>query len=137
MEKKPVVLLIEDDNLISRMYQDKFTQEGYQVNVAFNGEEGLIKLKQEKPILILLDIVMPKMNGFEVLEKIKTNPEFKKIPVILLTSMDELDAAKKGLKLGASAYLIKSNYSPDQIISLATEILVASNSENNRSSEEK
>lgn len=126
MAEKSVVLLIEDDNLMVRMYQDKFTGDGYQVNVALDGEEGLAKLKKEKPVLILLDVMMPKMNGFEVLEKIKADPDTKKIPVILLTNLSGEDDAKKGLEMGAVAYLIKSDYTPDQVAAKVKEILAAS-----------
>lgn len=126
MAQEPVILLIEDDNLLVRMYQDKFTQDGYQVNVALDGEDGLIQLKEEKPNLILLDIMMPKMNGFEALKKIKADPDFKNIPVILLTNLSGQDDAKKGLEMGAVAYLIKSDHTPDQIVAKIKEILAAS-----------
>lgn len=126
MDQKPVVLLIEDDNLLVRMYQDKFTQDGYKVNVALDGEEGLAKLKEEKPTLILLDIMMPKVNGFEALKKIKADPDCKSIPVILLTNLGGQDDAKHGLEMGAVAYMIKSDYTPDQVVAKVKEILAAS-----------
>jgi len=126
MAQKSVVLLIEDDNLLVRMYQDKFTGDGYKVVVALDGENGLAKLKKEKPTLVLLDIMMPKMNGFEVLKKIKADPSSKNIPVILLTNLGGEDDAKKGLEMGAVAYLIKSDYTPDEVIAKIKEILSAS-----------
>jgi len=123
MAQKSIVLLIEDDNLLVRMYQDKFTVDGYKVVVALNGEEGLAKIKKEKPTLILLDIMMPKLNGFEVLKKIKADPETKSIPVVLLTNLGGQDDAKKGLEMGAVAYLIKSDYTPDETVAKVKEIL--------------
>lgn len=126
MVQKSVLLLIEDDDLLVRMYQDKFTQDGYKVGVALNGEEGLTKLKEEKPDLVLLDIMMPKMNGFEFLKNIKADTDSKNIPVILLTNLSGQGDAKKGLEMGAVAYLIKSNFTPDQIVSKIKEILAAS-----------
>ena len=91
-----------------------------------DGENGLAKLKKEKPTLVLLDIMMPKMNGFEVLKKIKADSSSKNIPVILLTNLGGEDDAKKGLEMGAVAYLIKSDYTPDEVIAKIKEILSAS-----------
>ncbi len=131
MPKETIILLVEDDNLLIRMYQDKFVRDGYKVNVALNGEEGLVKLKEEKPDLILLDIMMPKMDGFETLKHIKSNSETKGVPVILLTNLGGQDDAKKGLEMGAVAYLIKSEYTPDEIVEKVKEILEASTRDKN------
>jgi len=117
------LLLVEDDNLLIRMYEDKFTRDGYEVTTAFTGEDGLIKLKNFQPTLILLDIMLPKMNGFEVLQAIKVDPATKKIPVIMLTNMASEEDSKKGLELGAVAYLVKSENTPDQIVAKIKEIL--------------
>lgn len=126
MPEETIILLVEDDNLLVRMYQDKFVRDGYKVNVASNGEEGLVKLKEQKPDLILLDIMMPKMDGFEMLKRIKADPKTKGVPVILLTNLGGQDDAKKGLEMGAVAYLIKSDYTPDEIAEKVKEILEAS-----------
>lgn len=123
MTNEQSILLVEDDNLMIRLYQEKFSQDGFEVDVALNGEEGLAKLKEKKPILVLLDVMMPKMDGFEMLKRIKADPETKSVPVILLTNLSGEEDAKKGLELGAVAYLIKSDYTPDEIVAKVKEIM--------------
>src|SRR5476651_1169797 len=83
----PKILIVEDDPLMSRMYQKIFTFEGYDVEMAGDGQEGLDKAREVKPTLMLLDVMMPKMNGLQVLEKLKADPETKGIPVIMLTNL--------------------------------------------------
>lgn len=117
------ILLIEDDDLLIRMYQNKFARDGYEVITAFSGEDGLVKIKNYQPALILLDVMLPKMNGFEVLQAVKVDPATKNIPVIMLTNLASEEDAKKGLELGAVAYLVKSEKTPDQIIAKIKEIL--------------
>jgi CheY-like chemotaxis protein len=117
------ILIIEDDPLMSRLYQKAFTFEGYQVVAAFDGEEGWEKMKQENPNLILLDIMMPKMNGLEFLQKIKKDPDYKKIPVVCLTNLAGQQDAEKALLLGAVKYIVKSEYEPKQVVNMIKEIL--------------
>jgi len=113
---KKVILLIDDDPLIIRMYQKKLSADGYKVNTAFNGEEGLVEVRKEKPNLILLDVMMPKMNGVEVLKALKKDPESKGIPVVILTNLGDdnkdIQAAKD---LGALDYLVKSDISLEEL----------------------
>jgi len=120
----PKVLLIDDDALLLRMYEEKLKHEGFQVETALSGEEGLRKARSSKPNLILLDILMPSMDGFQVLEKLKADPEIKEIPVIFLTNLsrDEGDI-KKGLELGASAYLVKARFRPSEVVRKIKEVL--------------
>jgi CheY-like chemotaxis protein len=103
------VLLIDDDPLILRMYQNKLAGDGYIVVMAFNGKDGFLQAKNEKPNLILLDLMMPQMNGVETLKLLKGDPETKDIPTIILTSLEakEEDLAK-ARELGAHEYLVKS-----------------------------
>ena len=117
------VLIIEDDPLISRMYQKIFTFESFEVEVANDGQEGLDKARSFKPTLILLDIMMPKMNGLEVLEKLKADPETKSTPVIMLTNLAGQNDAETALSKGAVKYIIKSQYEPDQITDMVKEII--------------
>jgi DNA-binding response OmpR family regulator len=117
------VLIIEDDPLMSRMYQKIFGFEGFQVEVAADGIEGLDKARTGKPTLILLDIMMPKMNGLQVLEKLKADAEMKKIPVVVLTNLAGQQDAEKALTLGAVKYIIKSEYEPKEITNMVKEIL--------------
>lgn len=117
------VLIIEDDPLISRMYQKIFTFESFEVEVANDGQEGLDKARVFKPTLILLDIMMPKMNGLEVLEKLKADPETKSTPVIMLTNLAGQNDAETALSKGAVKYIIKSQYEPDQITDMVKDII--------------
>lgn len=117
------VLITEDDPLMSRMYQKIFTFEGYEVIMAGNGEEGLEKAKLEKPTIILLDVMMPKMNGLQMLEKLKLDPASKSIPVIMLTNLAGEKDAETAMSKGAVKYIVKSEYEPKQVVDMVKEIL--------------
>lgn len=119
------LLIIEDDNLISRMYQEIFSFDSYEVTVASDGQAGLEAARAVKPTLIMLDIMMPKMNGLEVLDKLKTDPETKQIPVIMLTNLSGEKDAQAALSKGAIKYIVKSHYDPKQISDMVKEILTA------------
>lgn len=110
------VLLVEDDKMILDMYTLKFSQEGYKVYSADNGKEGLDLAKKEQPDVILLDIILPQMDGFSVLKRLKSDNSTKNIPVVLLTNLGQDGDVKKGLELGAIDYLIKANYTPSQVV---------------------
>ncbi len=114
--KKIKILLAEDDNFISLAYQDGLKRAGFEVVVAYDGVDALDKLKSQKPDLILLDIIMPQKNGFEVLEEIKNDSELKNIPVIILSNLGQDTDIQKGRELGAVDYLIKSNFSMNEVI---------------------
>ncbi len=120
------VLLIEDDPLMLRMYQKIFTFEKYEVEVAHDGEEGFEKAKITKPTIILCDIMMPKMNGLQVLEKLKLDPDTKAIPVVMLTNLSSDKDAENAMMKGAVKYIIKSQYEPKQITDMVKEIIAAS-----------
>jgi len=117
------ILIVEDDPLMSRMYQTIFTFEKYTVVTTENGLVGLEKARSEKPTLILLDVMMPKMNGLEVLEKLKADPDTKKIPVIVLTNLAGTRDAEVALTKGAVKYIIKSEYEPKQVADMVKEVL--------------
>ena len=120
------IFLCEDDPLLVRLYQEKFTNDGYQMETALNGEEGLTKMKQTKPDLVLLDIMMPKMDGLEVLAAMKKDPDLKGIPVILLTNVFRgKEDVNRGLEMGAVAYLVKSDVTPAHVVAKVKEILAA------------
>lgn len=113
------IMLVEDDAILVEMYQAKFELEGHEVTVATNGEECLEVLSEYTPDLILLDILMPKLNGFHVLKEIKKQPELRHIPVILLTNLgeQEVDMNKElASALGVNDYLIKSHHTPDEVV---------------------
>ena len=123
MSSKVLILITEDDPLMSRMYQKIFTFEGYEVSIAKDGEEGLELAKKEKPTVILLDVMMPKMNGIEMLEKLKIDPDTKTIPVIKLTNLAGEKDAENAMVKGAVKYIVKSEYEPKQIVDMVKEIL--------------
>ncbi len=118
------LFLAEDDPLMSRMYERAFKSSGFDLKMAFDGEEAINILKNidPKPIIAVLDIMMPKKSGFDVLRFMKSDEKLKDIPVVLLTNLSGEDDAKKGLELGAVSYLVKSSYSPKEIIDKIKEI---------------
>jgi DNA-binding response OmpR family regulator len=105
------------------MYSTKFEIEGFQVVSADDGEKGLKEAKAENPSIILLDILMPKMNGFEVLENLKKEEATKNIPVILLTNLNQRDEIERGLALGANDYLIKAHFMPSEVVDKIKKVL--------------
>ncbi len=119
------ILIVEDDVLIGRLYQKIFTVEGYQVEVAVDGQQGLDMVRTFKPTLILLDIMMPKLNGLQVLEKLKVDPETKNIPVVMLTNLSSQQDAEAALLKGAVKYIIKSEQTPKQVFEVIKQLLAA------------
>ena len=117
------ILLIEDDPLMVRLYQKVFERDGYEVEIALRGVEGLAKAKEVKPDLILLDIMMPEMDGFEVLTKLKGDEETKNIKVIALTNLAGSGDEERALKLGVLKYIVKSEYDPDEVVKMSKEVL--------------
>ena len=119
------ILIVEDDPLMNRMYQKIFKFEQYEVHTAGDGEEGLEKARQIKPKVILLDIMMPKMNGLQVLEKLKADPDTQGIPVVMLTNLAGEKDAEAALMKGAIKYIVKSEHDPKQVTSMVKEIIAA------------
>ena len=118
------LFLVEDDPLMSRMYERAFKASGFDVKMAFDGEEAIntLKLGDLKPAIVVLDVMMPKKSGFDVLSFMKSEDKLKNIPVVLLTNLSGEQDAKKGLDLGALAYLVKSNFTPKEIVDKVKEI---------------
>ena len=118
------LFLAEDDPLMSRMYERAFTAGGFDLKIAFDGEQAITGLKaaDPKPTIAVLDVMMPKKSGFDVLRAMKEDASLKGIPVILLTNLAGQEDAEKGLELGAVAYLVKSQYSPKEIVDKVKEI---------------
>jgi DNA-binding response OmpR family regulator len=115
-ETKGKILIIEDDRYISKMYQLKLSLEGYDVQVAENGREGVDKVKEFLPNIILLDILMPELDGFEVLKIVKSDDVTKDIPVLIMSNLGQEDHVEKGMKLGAIGYIVKSQYTPSKVV---------------------
>lgn len=113
---KPRILLIEDDTFLAGMYVTKLTMEHFDVDLANDGATGLAKAEATTPDLILLDILLPKMNGFDVLKRIKEQPALKDVPVILLTNLGQKSDVAQGLDLGAADYLIKAHFMPSEVV---------------------
>jgi len=109
------ILLVEDDAMVSKLYQSKFDLERFETIIASNGQEALDKLPSN-PDLILLDLMMPVMDGFEFLEKVKKDPKYAKIPVIVLSILGQEADIKKAQKLGAIDYFVKEEVTPGQVV---------------------
>lgn len=115
-EKKAKILFIEDDVTLVKMYERKFTSDGYEVSIAYDGLEGLEKATKEKPDLVLLDIMLPKLDGLALFKKMRSVPETFNTPVILLTNFGQEDAVFECFKLGAVDYLVKADVTPQQVV---------------------
>jgi len=110
------ILLIEDEAALQKTLGDVLSQEGYKILSALDGEVGARIAKEKTPDLILLDLVLPKMMGFEVLEQLRKDDETKDIPVIVLTNLENLEDVQRATDLGATTYLIKSNYELQEVV---------------------
>lgn len=113
---KKRILIVEDDSFVMDIYQTKLGQSGYEVTGAANGLEALKEMEKGSFDLVLLDIIMPYMDGLEVLKKIKAEEKNKNLPIILLTNLSQKEEVDKGLGLGANDYLIKSHFTPSEVL---------------------
>lgn len=123
---KENILIVEDDNILQEMYCEKFEMDGFKVEKAATGREGLKTLEKNVPDIILLDILMPDMNGLEMLKEMKKNREFRNIPVILLTNLGEskIDMdTELSFALGIKDYLIKTKHTPDDVVKRVRQVL--------------
>ena len=110
------ILIVEDDSFLRKLVVRKLTSEGYDVSEAFDGEQGIKKAQTENPDLILLDLILPGIDGFEVLARIKDNEDTSSMPVIILSNLGQKEDIEKGFNLGAVDYLIKAHFTPNEII---------------------
>ena len=117
------ILIVEDDKFLRELIAKKLIKEGYDIFEAADGEEGVKKIKDEKPNLILLDLVLPGIDGFEVLSRMKEDPTLAKTPVIILSNLGQKEDIEKGLKLGAIDYLIKAHFTPGEIVEKIKSVL--------------
>ena len=113
---KKTILIIEDDKFLRELIVQKLLREGYEISEALDGEEGIKKIKEEKPDLILLDLILPGIDGFEVLSQMREESRLSSIPVIILSNLGQKEDVEKGMKLGAVDYLIKAHFTPGEII---------------------
>lgn len=121
--RKARVMLVEDDIFLSGMYVKKLELEDFEVLLASDGKQGLKMIQDQPPDLILLDIMLPKMSGFDLLKEIKKEKKTKDIPVILLTNLGQKKHVEKGFALGAKDYLIKAHFMPSEVIDKVKNIL--------------
>jgi len=123
MSDKIKILLVEDDLFLLNMYATKFELENFNVNVAEDGEKAIRQAAELAPDIILLDIMLPKKNGIEVLKILKTDEKTKNIPVILLSNLSQKEEIDECLNLGAEDYLIKAHFSPVEVVVKVKKIL--------------
>ncbi|MFA6407677.1 MAG: response regulator [Candidatus Paceibacterota bacterium] len=125
MEQKQKIFMIEDDVLMLNLYERTFKLSGFDIEVAKDGMEALGKLKDiaEKPDVIILDIMMPKINGFDVLKQLKKNSGTKNIPVVVLSNLAHPEDVDRVLKMGAAMYLVKSQHDPEDTVKKVKEAI--------------
>jgi len=117
------ILLIEDDPFLIDIYVTKFKESGFSVEVANDGESALRYLEEKKPDLVILDIVLPQIDGWEILRKIKSAPGLKNLKVIILSNLSQKEEVERGINLGSMKYLIKAHYTPSQVVEEIKEII--------------
>jgi len=117
------ILIVEDDSFLLQMYTTKLTKAGYEVKSANDGNQALKKARELKPDIILLDLLIPLKNGFEVLEELKIDKDTQDIPVMVLSNMSEREDVQKCLQLGAVDYLIKAHFVPSEVINKIEKII--------------
>ena len=110
------ILLIEDDPLILKMYETKFALEKLEVRIADDGRKGFEALEEFHPDIVLLDLMMPELDGFEVLTKVRSDPKWANLPVIVLSNISQEIDRQRALDLGASDYFIKTSLTPQQVV---------------------
>ena len=110
------ILIVEDDKFLRELIAQKLVKEGYDIVEAIDGEEGIKKIKDGNPDLVLLDLILPGVDGFEVLSRMKADENLAKIPVIILSNLGQREEVERGLKLGANDYMIKAHFTPREII---------------------
>jgi len=123
LNKKITILLAEDDPFLVEMYVKKFKDLGYNIDVVSSGLDAISYIENNKPTIVLLDVVMPGMDGFEVLKKIKSNEETKDVLAVMLTNLGQKEDVEKALKFGANDYLVKAHFTPSEIAGKVTQIL--------------
>lgn len=110
------ILFIEDESALQKTFGEVLGQEGYKMIPALDGETGLKLAKTKKPDLILLDLILPKIHGFDVLKKLKEAEETKNIPIIILTNLEGVEDINKALEIGVTTYLVKAQYSLEEVV---------------------
>ena len=123
MNKNKKILIIEDEATLQKALNEVLSKENYEVVTSLDGAKGLELAREENPDLILLDIILPKMDGFEVLKKLKENEKTSAVPVIILTNLSDISDIQKALDLGATTYLIKADFHLEDVLKKVREVL--------------
>jgi CheY-like chemotaxis protein len=110
------ILFIEDESALQKTFRNVLEKEGYEMISALDGESGLRLAKSQKPDLILLDLILPRKDGFEVLNELKSDESTKEIPVIVLTNLEDIESVERAIELGATTYLVKAQYTLEEVI---------------------
>lgn len=126
MDSKPTILVVDDDSFLATAYKERLGYEGFKVIISLDGKQALEELNKKVPDLMLLDLIMPVMDGFSVLEGIKDDPKFKNLPIIITSNLEQQEDVKRGLSLGAKDYLIKSDISLSELVKKIKSLLGAS-----------
>lgn len=121
--KNPVIVLADDESFITTAYKEGFERAGFVVHVTDNGEDAVKMTKELKPDIVCLDLIMPKMNGFEALKAIKADPSLKDIPVAILSNLSQGTDEKEAKELGADDFVVKSDHSLIQVIERLNKLL--------------
>lgn len=117
------ILLVEDDPFLSDIYTTKIKEAGFEIDVTGDGDEVISKIKEKKPDLLLLDIVLPHLDGWEIAKQIKEDADLKNLKIIILSNLGQKSEVEKGLGLGAVKYLIKAHYTPSEIVEEIKKVL--------------
>lgn len=110
------ILLVEDDQMFAALYKRQFVESGIDVDVAINGTDGLAAVTKNRYDLVLLDILLPDIDGTEVFRQMKAQDVSRDVPVVFLTNLSQEENIEKAFKLGAKGYLVKASYTPDQVV---------------------
>jgi CheY-like chemotaxis protein len=123
LEEKKKIVIVEDDRFLSLVLKGRLEKEGYNVIPAYDGEEGLVIIKKELPSLVVLDLVMPKMTGFELLERLSTDPQVSRIPVVVASNLGQESDIQKAKNLGVRDYYVKVQTSVDELVRMFKTIM--------------
>lgn len=117
------ILIVDDDPFILDMYVIKFKEQGFQIDTATDGKMALEKIKTNSPDILLLDVVMPKMDGFDVIKKIQESKAPRTFKVLFLTNFGQKEDVERGMQMGADGYIIKAHFTPSEVVAKVKELL--------------
>lgn len=123
MTDQRTILIVEDEPFLSEMYRTKFESLGYKVLTAETGEEGMRKMREAHPTIVLLDVIMPVMDGYEVLRRVRSDKELRDQVIVIFSNLGQDEEVTKGMQMGADAYLVKSNLTPAQLVEKIEQVL--------------